>query len=384
LVLVSCGVLIVLGTTTAWPVIITAASPFVTLSSLLATRTIHWFSWLGIVVLLIVAWRQRWFCRWVCPLGVCADQASWLGRRWGRGRGHWPVVGQWIALLTLIGAAVGYPLLLWLDPLALLSASFSALSAPQTPIAWWFLSGVGAVLLLSLIWPNVWCAKLCPLGGLQDATAAVSAMTVSVIDRRGRRDTPPMRGTPGGIRRRTMLGAIFGVVWASATLRHRRRATGPLRPPGAAKEETFTGLCIRCGNCSRACPTEIITHETGQHGLAGVLTPMIVFQDDYCVETCNQCTVVCPSGALQPVPLEDKIKATMGIAVVDMDVCLLGDDRECSICRNRCPFEAIRLDFSEEFYTLTPVIDPDRCPGCGACQVACPTKPEKAIVVVDV
>ena len=64
-----------------------------------------------------------------------------------------------------------------------------------------------------------------------------------------------------------------------------------------------------------------------------------------------------------------------------MDLCLLGDDRECSVCRNRCPYEAIRLVFSEEEYTLTPVVDLDRCPGCGACEAACPTQPTKAIVV---
>ena len=64
-----------------------------------------------------------------------------------------------------------------------------------------------------------------------------------------------------------------------------------------------------------------------------------------------------------------------------MDLCLLGDDRECAMCRNWCPYEAIRYVFSETEYTLIPEIDANRCPGCGACQVACPTKPTKAIII---
>jgi ferredoxin len=35
-------------------------------------------------------------------------------------------------------------------------------------------------------------------------------------------------------------------------------------------------------------------------------------------------------------------------------------------------------------YTLTPQIDPNRCNGCGACEAACPTSPQKAIVVLPI
>ena len=74
-----------------------------------------------------------------------------------------------------------------------------------------------------------------------------------------------------------------------------------------------------------------------------------------------------------------KGRASIGLPQVNMDLCLLGDNRECFICRNWCPYEAIKLVFSEVEYTLTPQIDEKKCPGCGACEVACPAAPTKAI-----
>jgi MinD superfamily P-loop ATPase len=90
---------------------------------------------------------------------------------------------------------------------------------------------------------------------------------------------------------------------------------------------------------------------------------------------------VCPSGAIARLAQSEKKTTRMGLAKVEADLCLLTDNRECSICRNCCPYEAITTVWSEEEYTMVLKIDPDRCPGCGACQVACPTSPSKAIVV---
>jgi ferredoxin-type protein NapF len=378
--LVLCCLLLLTGTATIWPVVISGASPLVALASLLVTRTFPWHGWIALGVLLLVVWRQRWFCHWICPMGFCADRATWLGGRLGRQRGRWPAVGQWIAVLTLAGACVGYPLLLWLDPLALLSAAMVPWRSQAGLRAWWSVSGIVAVLVFSLIWPHLWCARLCPLGGLQDTVHGLRRLAHAALYRNARHPPAPLVAS-AGLRRRTILGAIFGVVWATTTLKIRAKSLAPRRPPGAIDESRFTGLCMRCGNCSRACPTAIITHDQGESGLAGLLTPRIDFHHGYCLEDCNQCTLVCPSGAIEPVPLDRKISARIGTPVVNMDLCLLGADRECSICRNRCPFEAIQLVFSEETYTLTPQVDLQRCPGCGACQVACPTSPEKAIVV---
>ncbi len=229
-VLVACCALLLSDMASRWSVLVPSLSPLVTLSSLLVTRIMPWFGWAAVVVLGVVAWRQRWFCRWVCPTGFCADKATWLGRHLGRGRGKWPAVGQWIALVTLVSACIGYPLILWLDPLALLSAALVSIDASRTVTSLWYASGLAFVLVVSLVWPNVWCANLCPLGGMQDAVFGAGNLVRSAVGagiRRKRASARPLRG----LRRRTVLGVIIGIVWATATLKVRGRSVGPLPPP---------------------------------------------------------------------------------------------------------------------------------------------------------
>jgi NAD-dependent dihydropyrimidine dehydrogenase PreA subunit len=81
------------------------------------------------------------------------------------------------------------------------------------------------------------------------------------------------------------------------------------------------------------------------------------------------------------VDLDNKPDIQIGLAKVDMNLCLLGEDNECSACMRWCPYNAIRYVFIEAEYTLVPVIDTEKCNGCGACEIACPTNPRKAIRV---
>jgi MauM/NapG family ferredoxin protein len=364
---------------TRLPLIVPALSPFVAIASVVATRSLSAIAGIGLAVAAVAVVRRRWFCRWVCPTGTCADAVTRIGVRLGRRCPRVISLGQWIAWITLGGAVVGYPLFLWLDPLAVFAGSFSVGHAAASSAGVWSALGLAAILVLSALWPGLWCSRVCPLGALQDSLAGCGRLLRRIAPRSEPAVHPEaVRGWP----RRTVLGAMAGIGWALVVRPRRTWAGRPLRPPGALDEAEFVGVCIRCGNCLRVCPADIVRPDQGKYGIAGLLTPTLDFQDDYCREDCVRCTQVCPSGALTTLALDDKRRASIGFPKVDMNVCLRGDDQECSLCRNWCPYEAIQFVFNEEDYTHTPHVDPQRCNGCGACENACPTAPAKSIVVV--
>jgi len=363
------------------PRIFVQASPFVALSSSIATRSIS----LGIVFALIVAvassFKKRWFCLYLCPTGYLLENASHMGLRKSRWWSKCPPVGRYLAILTLVGAVAGYPVLLWMDPLCIFSSPF-AVNKTTNPISVFLVClGLGGLVGATLIFGMLWCVRLCPLSGLQDMLFSMrkafwTRMTASASAQRFR------------VARRVFLagagGAMLGL-WARriGAARYRKSDT-LLRPPGAVPEDRFTGLCIRCNNCVHACPSTIIHPDTGQEaGFAGFGAPVIKYDTDYkyCLETCNACTQVCPTGALAALNLQDKNKYIMGEALVDNNVCLTAlGKKECDACELSCPYDAVKITWDEEQYIAYPVVN-DKCIGCGACEVVCPTTPAKAIRV---
>jgi len=368
-----------LGRNSHAPSTLLGLSPFIAMASLLVTRVFHVSAGTGLVIGVLVLLRPRWFCRRVCPMGHCADGFSRFGRRLGRRPAKFFPLGQWILWLTLGGALFGWPLLLWLDPLAIFSGAFTTLTAGSVPGAWLAILPALVVLILSLAWPYIWCAKLCPLGAFQDVLSHLLRGGRRLLGRSKSTDTPPGASLP--VARRAVLGAVVGTVSVSALRLTGTSTARPLRPPGAADEPEFLGLCVRCGNCVRACPTRIIKPDLSGHGLTSLMSPVLSFAGGYCREDCVACTRVCPSDALRPLALGKKPGIQIGRPAVDMDICLLGADRECAECRRWCPYGAIRYVFSESEYCLVPQIDVAKCNGCGACEKACPTRQKKAIVV---
>ena len=105
------------------------ASSFITICAFLAGGTIWVGSILGLVFAVISLARKRWFCRYICPVGLLLDAVSGMklpGRIWWK---RSPPIGKYIVLLTAAGAIFGYPLFLWMDPLAFLNNAFSVYNA---------------------------------------------------------------------------------------------------------------------------------------------------------------------------------------------------------------------------------------------------------------
>ncbi|MCX7007109.1 MAG: 4Fe-4S dicluster domain-containing protein, partial [Kiritimatiellaeota bacterium] len=233
------------------------------------------------------------------------------------------------------------------------------------------LAGVGLplVVLLELLRPGIWCARLCPLGATQELLAWPRQFM-------RRKEAPPIAG------RRAFLAAGGGAVGALLVGTFQGKTAAPLRPPCALGEEKFSGVCIRCGNCERVCPARIIQPDLGATGLANLLTPTLRFSTDYCRENCTRCLDVCPSGALPRLSLEQKRKHVIGIARLDLDICLLAAGQECTECIKSCPFNALAVE--SKGFSSQPVLDLKKCNGCGACETNCPVRPRRAIRVVRV
>jgi len=356
--------------------------------------------------------RGRWFCRNLCPTGFLAEKAGHLRPLAGRYWPDWPRLNRWIALVAVVSAAAGYPLLLWLDPLSIFNAFFSIWTLPVIKAE--NLLGIGLLLVLGLsIWrPGAWCYRICPLGYVQEFFGELGGR----VRRHVGRGSPPEReinkishqscicacgaGTPSSrflrpeVRpapvktaalsgkaanpgRRAFLVALMGG-GAAVLLRNLHVARRPMRPPGAAPEEEFKALCVRCGNCIRTCPKRILHAAVNPLDPPGFLAPIVKTGPGYCFEYCKQCTDVCPTRAIRPLTLSEKQQTTIGLAEVNRSTCLAWDKGEyCMICAEYCPYHAIRA--VKHNGVNCPEVDPEICRGCGACQVQCPTQPKSII-----
>ena len=149
-----------------------------------------------------------------------------------------------------------------------------------------------------------------------------------------------------------------------------------LRPPGAADEDEFLALCVRCGKCNQACPYDSI--KMGKENLGfGIGTPYIDARDNPC-RLCDDypCVNVCPTDALTGI--NNVYDVEMGTAVIDTNSCIAYQGMRCEVCYRECPLidEAIKLNIyvkpdDPTHAVFAPIIDPEKCVGCGICEERC-------------
>ena len=128
--------------------------------------------------------------------------------------------------------------------------------------------------------------------------------------------------------------------------------------PWALPEGEFLSRCTRCNACIDACPEHIVVRGSGGF-------PEVDFTRGGCT-FCGRCADACAPRALDRAAGEPwALKATIAAS------CLARNRVVCRSCAERCEARAIRF-VPALGGAADPVVDLERCTGCGACVAVCP------------
>ena len=153
----------------------------------------------------------------------------------------------------------------------------------------------------------------------------------------------------------------------------------PVTPPGSLGWKHFSETCTACHLCVSACPTKVITPAFLQYGPRGIMQPLLNYEKSYCDYECNICGIICPTGAIGPVPLAEKKLIQIGEAELLKSRCIVyTKNQNCGACLEVCPTHT--LYSVNRGNILYPETHSQYCIGCGACEKVCPTAPKSIIV----
>lgn len=208
--------------------------------------------------------------------------------------------------------------------------------------------------------------------------------------------------------RRATFAAVTALLFfpfsrLSGTTNNHTFNRGAIRPPGSVEEDAFLARCIKCDQCIRVCPTNVLQPAFFQTGLEGFWTPIMDMRLGYCELNCTLCGQVCPTGAIQRISIEEKLglgnyqeqgPVKVGTAFYDRGRCLPWSmETACVVCQEVCPVSPKAIGTYDETITRydgtkvtlnKPFIIPDRCIGCGICEKECPVLDERAVYVTAV
>lgn len=156
----------------------------------------------------------------------------------------------------------------------------------------------------------------------------------------------------------------------------------PLAPPGAVSHAHLVRHCTGCQLCVASCPNNVLRPSGSPQSF---MMPEMSYERGYCRPECTRCGEVCPAGAIHRITRAEKSAISIGHAVWVRDNCIvIADGRKCGNCARHCPTGAISMvpmDADDRNSLKIPVVDTEKCIGCGACENLCPARPLSAIYV---
>jgi ferredoxin len=313
-----------------------------------------------------------------------------------------------------------------LDPISLVTRSFNLVLLPVLDRAanlssqatryydgaWLILTMFAAALLLNLVIPRFYCRFICPSGALFGILGRFAIWRIGknqnecincrlceksceggceppgqirisecVLCLNCRQDCthkvisyqrrPSLAGevTNPDISRRGFVISLASGVFAVPAVRLSNKLGGNwhhrvIRPPGALPEEQFLKRCLKCGQCMRVCPTNVIQLGGVEGGLENLWTPILNNRigSSGCQLNCVACAQICPTAAITPITIEQKLgleefadagPVRIGTAFVDRSRCLpWAMGRPCIVCEENCPLSPKAIYTAEYFETV--------------------------------
>jgi ferredoxin-type protein NapF len=144
----------------------------------------------------------------------------------------------------------------------------------------------------------------------------------------------------------------------------RTKEESPLlvRPPYGENESAFQNKCPGCESkaCVASCDEKIIV-------IAEDGTPTLTFEKNGCT-FCEDCAAACPEGVLSLAHTHNAEQLN-AVFRISLDACVAHHGVICNACKEPCIDDAILFNG-----LFNPIIDDNRCTGCGFCMARCPTQ----------
>ncbi len=246
------------------------------------------------------------------------------------------------------------------------------------------------------------CQQLCPKSAIRYShpTSAISHQTPSnsTLSRRSFLTVSASMLTAAALKadEKTTDGGLAIIEDKEIPIRNT-----PLTPPGSLSARNLQQHCTACQLCIAQCPNGILSP---LQSFDSFMQPEMQYTKGYCRPECTVCADVCPTDAIRPITIEDKTAIQIGRAVWISKNCIpLTDGVTCDNCAVHCPAGAIQMVPKDKGYTfdadsahwideygnaadpkttlMIPVVNTEKCIGCGSCEYHCPSRPFSAIYV---